>query len=169
MYAHVNYIFLLFQLNPQVNNVQRLTGPLPSRVPIITNYAPLLPIGPGSRLSFPFSYPQIGTPPTTFTSSAVSSHNTTHKRQPDSVEAMRESKRVPLQDEDLVFHSAMSQHQQHQQQNQFIQAAQTHTHAQLGTPHHIPGESTLPDTYMYTAVAFYMYKCIQWNLANPSH
>ena len=141
----VNHIFSfsIFQLHPQV--VQRLTGPLPppshpplppsSKVPIITNYAPQLPMGPGPILPFPFSYPQIGTPPTASTSSTVSSHSSAHKRQPDSVEAMRETKRVPSQDEELALHNAM---RQHQQQKQFLQA-QAHAHAQLGTPHLVPG------------------------------
>ena len=138
------------QLHPHV--VERLTKPLappshpplptshpPSNIPIITNYAPQLPMGPGPILQFPFSYPTIGTPPTTSTPahSVISSHDSSHQRHPDSIETMREAKRAH-RDEEIAFH--MQQKQFQLAQAQAAQVHASHAHGQLPTPHLIQGE-----------------------------
>ena len=137
--------------------VQRLTGPLPpppthpplptshpsSKVPIITNYNPQLPMGPGSMPPFPFNYPQLATPSIAATTSAtpvISSHDNSHQRKPESVEAaatLREAKRVPSREEQL--HNAMRQKQQLLQNLEMAQVVQAHAHAQLPTPHLMQG------------------------------
>lgn len=153
-------IFLFFQLHPQV--VQRLTGPLPppshpplssshtnSKVPIITNYAPQLPMGPGPILQFPFHYPQIGTAPMVAVTSAgnvavptASSHSSSYQRRTESLEpaaTVREVKRIPSREEEFAFH--MRQQQQLLQQAAVAQQqhAHVHPHAQLVTPHLVQG------------------------------
>lgn len=158
MWLHIVYtLCLCIQLHPQV--VQRLTGgPLhpPShphlssahKVPIITNYAPQLPMGPGPILQFPFSYPappvvaSTAAPPNVPT--AVSSHDNSLPRHLDSVETapIRDVKRMSSREEGFAFHSVMRHQQQQQQQAlQKMEMAQAHAHAhQPPTTHPVQGK-----------------------------
>ena len=158
------------QLHPQV--VQRLTGPLPppshtpssatiappsTKVPIITNYAPQLPMGPGPILPFPFSYPQMPPPPAASTlPSVVSLHDAPHQRrsvETTRVEREREIKRERDEQQSAMATTALWQQQQWMQQKQQLEIAQAQAqahaaHAQLATPHLMQGAWLLPCTFL---------------------
>ena len=145
-------VFSSLQLHPQV--VQRLTGPLPPpshppissthplpKVPIITNYAPQLPMGPGPILQFPFPYPPQAMVAASTSAPPVSSHDPAHQRRAESVEtAVREPKQLSSREEDLAL-QMRHQQQQHLKLVQAQQQQQQHAaHAQLVTAHPMQGE-----------------------------